>query len=262
MDGFLLRRDPTTASPPSDEAAWQREIADAKQGLRVKIGTKAAAYYLGVHPKTLLDWVREGRGPDTVKNPVRPGTTGVNQRLGFTLVALDAFVHSRTGDVITRGKRSDAEALRRESERVQAAVELKAAEDQLARARARAKRLGVVCFQTLADATEVQPWACIEGRIAGHAWTVDDATFDAAGDDIIEATLEEVLAMPWRGEGERRPYDDALVMVLETVRAAAETERARQRAADLDEHLPMLRAAPTTCARCGKSAHPGTRCRI
>lgn len=139
MDGtFPLQRDPATASPPPDESGWQREIAEARQGLRSKVSTKAAAFYLGIHPKTLLDWVKGGTGPDTVKNPTRPGTTALNQRFGFTLAALDAFVASRTGDAITRGKRSDAEAIRRESDRVQAAIDLKAAEDLLAKARARA----------------------------------------------------------------------------------------------------------------------------
>jgi len=262
MEGFPLQRDPAAVSPPPDEAAWQREIAEARQGLRAKVGTKAAAYYLGIHDKTLLDWVREGRGPEAVKNPSRTGTSGGNQRYGFTLAALDAFVQARTGDVITRGKRTDAETARRESERVQAAIELKAAEDRLAKARARAHRLGMVCFQSLADAVEVQPWARVDGRIVGHAWAVDDATFDAAGDDLVEATLEEVLQWPWTSEAARRPYDDALLAVLTRARMAVEDGRDRQHALDFDESLPAPVSDSATCSRCGRSAHPGMHCRM
>jgi len=263
MNGtFPLQRDPVAASPPSDEAGLQREIAEARQGVRSKISTKAAAYYLAIHPKTLLDWVKGGTGPDTVKNPSRPGTTALNQRLGFTLAALDAFIASRTGDAITRGSRSDAEAVRRESDRIQAAIDLKAAEDQLAKARARAQRLGVVCFQTLADATEVQPWARIEGRIAGHAWAVDDATFDAAGDDIVEATLEEVLSLPWNHEAGRRPYADAMLAVLASARTVVDDGRVRQIAADLGGELPSPLPDAPVCRRCGEPTHPGAPCRL
>lgn len=238
MDGsFTLQRDPDAASPPPDKAAWQQEITDAKAGNPPSVSTHAAAFYLGVHYKTFLAWVRSGCGPDPIKNPVRPGTTARNQRMRFTLEALDAFQQSRTGSVITRGMRTDTERVQRETERIQAAIDLKAAQDQLAKARERAKRHGIVCFLVLADTVEVQPWARIDDRLVGHAWVVDDAAFDAAGDDLVEATLEEALAMPWASEAARAPYATAFDNILGQIETALAAGRTRQRAQDLENNM-------------------------
>ena len=239
MDGsFPLRREPGVASPPPDVAEWQREIAEARDGLRAKVGTKAAAYYLGVHPKTLLGWVRGGSGPDPIKNPVRPGTTAMNQHFGFTLAALDAFQQARTGAVLTRGSRTDADALRREAERIQAAIDLKVAQDQLAKARERAKRLGVVCFATLSDAMEVHPWVQVDERLVGHLWLVGDEVFEQTDPDgAFEGTLEQALAQPWASEANRQPFHDAMLQVLATTHTELEDARTRQRGKDLEARL-------------------------
>jgi hypothetical protein len=219
MDGsFPLLRDPAQASPAPAVDKFKQEIAEARQGVRAKISTKAAAYYLDVHYTTLRDWVREGTGPEPVKNPAKPGTTALNQHLSFTLASLDAFIQARSGAVITRGKRTDADALRRETDRVLAAIDLKAAEDALAKARERAKRLGVVCFDTLADVAETQPWARIDGMLVGQLWTLDDATYARVDpDDVFEGSLEEALAQAWDSHAHRAPFDAAMSRVLSTV---------------------------------------------
>ncbi len=234
MDGsFPLQRDPELASPAPDVAGWKQEIADARQGLRAKVSTKAAAYYLDVHYTTLREWVREGRGPEPIKNPGRPGTTALNQHLSFTLASLDAFVQSRSGEVITRGKRTDAETVRREAERIQATIELKAAEDALAKARERAKRVGALGFSTLSDAAETHPWARVDGKIVGHLWTVDDAAFAALDlDAVFEGTLEQALMEPWSDNQFRWPFDNALTGVLDQVAGRMDAARNRQRELD------------------------------
>lgn len=238
MDGsFPLRRDPAIASPPPDAEGWQREILEARNGVRARVSTKAAAHYIGVHYTTLREWVKEGRGPTPLKNPVRLGTTALNQHLGFTLEALDLFLESRSGDVITRGKRTDTEAVHRETERVEAAIDFKAASDRLAKARERAKRLGVVQFASVNDLTEVQPWARIGDRLSGHAWVVEDDQFEASGDDVFEATLEEALSLPWTSESARAPYSEAFFSVLQRAETALEASRTRQRAQDLNEKM-------------------------
>lgn len=238
MDGpFPLQRDPLTASPPPDVRAWQREIDNARAGHPPTVSAKAAAYFVGVHYKTFLAWVRDGVGPVPIRNPIKPGTTALNQRMRFSLSALEDFQHSRSGDVLTRGARTDAMAAHREVDKLQAALALKAAEDQLARAREKARRAGILNFLSLDDLTTAHPWARIGDRIVGHAWTVEDAVFEAAGDDIIEATLEEVLVMPWASEAARAPYIEVFHGVLRQVQSALEAARTRQRALDLDEKL-------------------------
>ncbi|WP_369969287.1 helix-turn-helix transcriptional regulator [Stenotrophomonas rhizophila] len=135
MDGsFPLQRDPDLASPVTDANKWRQEIAEAKQGLRAKISTKAAAHYVGVHHTTLREWVREGQGPQPMQNPAKAGTMARNQHLGFSLDALDAFLASRSGEPITRGKRTDAGDVVRKAERIEALIALKEAEDRLAKA--------------------------------------------------------------------------------------------------------------------------------
>src|SRR5690606_3297039 len=101
MDGsFPLQRDPAAPSPPPNVAGWQQEIDNARAGHPPTVSTKAAAYYCGVHYKTFLAWVREGWGPEPIKNPVRPGTTAQNQKMRFTLEALDAFQQIRSGGAL------------------------------------------------------------------------------------------------------------------------------------------------------------------
>lgn len=238
MDGsFPLQRDPDLASPAPDAQKWRQEIADAKAGVRAKVSTKAAALYIGVHYTTLRDWVREGRGPQPIQNPGKPGTTAQNQHLGFTLEALDSFLATRSGEPITRGKRTDTGDVLKEAERIEALIALKEAEDRLAKTRARARRLGIVCFQSLTDALEIQPWSTVDGRIAGHAWAVDDATFNAADEDQWEGSLEEALAQPWINSESRQPFQDAFVAILSATQHAIEAARSRQRASDLEERL-------------------------
>lgn len=242
MDGsFSLQRDPLTASPPPDEAGWQREIDNARAGHPPTVSTKAAAYYVGVHYKTFLVWVRDGIGPQPIRNPVKPGTTALNQRMRFSLGALEEFQQSRSGDVLTRGARTDAMAAHREVDRLQAAIERKVADDLVARARDKAKRVGVLNFASLDDLIDAHPWARIGERLVGHAWAVDDATFQAAGDDLVEATLEEALAMPWVSEAARAPFVDAFLGVLRRIETALEAARTRQRSLDLDDRLSGAR---------------------
>lgn len=238
MDGsFPLQRDPDLASPAPDAQKWRQEIADAKAGLRAKVSTKAAALYIGVHYTTLRDWVREGRGPQPIQNPGKPGTTAQNQHLGFTLESLEAFLATRSGEPITRGKRTGTGEVLKEAERIEALIALKEAEDRLAKTKARARRLGIVCFQSLSDTLEIQPWATVNGRLIGHAWAVDDATFNAADDEQWEGSLEDALAQPWTSADNRQPYQDAFLGVLAATQHAIEAARSRQRASDLEERL-------------------------
>jgi hypothetical protein len=238
MDGtFPLLRDPDTLPRP-DVAQWAQEIDEHRAGTRARVSTKAAAHYLGVHYKTLLEWVRSNRGPQPVKNQAAPGSPALNQRMGFTLEALDAFIASRSGDVLTRGRRTDVEDVRQETARIEAAIALKEAEDQLARARARAKRLGVVCFATLTDAMEIHPWAMGGDKVVGHLWTLDEQRYARIDpEDAFEGTLEEALSQPWESEADRAPFHEAMNDVLTSAFRDLEAARTRQRGLDLDARL-------------------------
>ncbi len=237
---FPLSRDPVSVSPPPDKGQWQQEIEEAKSGIRAKVSTKAAAFYLGVHYTTLRAWVRAGDGPEPVKNPSRPGTTAVNQHMGFTLQSLDRFLKSREGSVVTRGKRSEVESVLRDVDRIQAKIELKMAEDALSKAREKARRLGVLSFNGLEGVSDIHPWLIIEGRIAGHLWVLPEEQLQEIDvDDVIEVSLISALAHPWKSDAHRQPYAEVAQFELNSLIAAIEAGRAVQRSADEERFLDV-----------------------
>ncbi|HHA2457764.1 TPA: helix-turn-helix transcriptional regulator [Stenotrophomonas maltophilia] len=237
---FQLSRDPISVSPPPDKGQWQQEIEEAKSGVRAKVSTKAAAFYLGVHYTTLRAWVRAGEGPEPVKNPSRPGTTAVNQHMGFTLQSLDRFLKSREGSVVTRGKRSEVESVLRDVDRIQATIELKMAEDALAKAREKARRLGVLSFNGLEGITDIHPWLITEGRIAGHLWVLpEEQIVEIDLDDVIETSLISALALPWKSDAHRQPYAEVAQFELNSLIASIERGGVVQRAADEERFLDV-----------------------
>lgn len=237
---FPLSRDPISVSPPPEKAQWQQEIEEAKSGVRAKVSTKAAAFYLGVHYTTLRAWVRAGEGPEPVKNPSRPGTTAVNQHMGFTLQSLDRFLKSREGSSVTRGKRSEVESVLRDVDRIQATIELKMAEDALAKAREKARRLGVLSFNGLEGIADIHPWLIIEGRIAGHLWVLpEEQIVEIDLDDVIEASLISALVLPWESDAHRQPYFEVAQFELNSLIASIERGGAVQRAADEERFLDV-----------------------
>lgn len=237
---FPLSRDPVSVSPPPDKAQWQEEIEEAKSGVRAKVSTKAAAFYLGVHYTTLRAWVRAGEGPEPVKNPSRPGTTAVNQHMGFTLQSLDRFLKSREGSSITRGKRSEVESVLRDVDRIQATIELKIAEDALAKAREKARRLGVLSFNGLEGVSDIHPWLVIEGRIAGHLWSLpEEQVIQNDLEDTVEVSLIDALALPWVSDAHREPYAEVAHFELNSLIAAIEAGRRVQRAMDEERILDV-----------------------
>lgn len=242
---FPLSRDPVSVSPPPDKAQWQEEIEEAKSGVRAKVSTKAAAFYLGVHYTTLRAWVRAGEGPEPVKNPSRPGTTAVNQHMGFTLQSLDRFLKSREGSVVTRGKRSEVESVLRDVDRIQATIELKMAEDALAKAREKARRLGVLSFNGIEGIADIHPWLIVEGRIAGHLWVLpEEQIVEINLDDVIETSLISALALPWKSDAHRQPYAEVAQFELNSLIASIEREGAVQRAADEERFLDVNTPKP------------------
>lgn len=232
MDGLTLplKRDPGRA--PVGQDSWRQEIAEAKAGERSRISTKAAAHYLGIHEWTLRQLVRDGRGPEPIRNEAKPGSAARNQRMYFTLQALDDYNRVHEGELITRGKKHDAMQLQREEARLQALIELKAAEDALEKARARARRIGAVAFTALDDLHETHPWALDEqGRILGQLWTLDE---DVAVDDVLEASLIEALQEPWVSSDAREPYEAVALHLLARGRQLIEGGRSRQQTGELE----------------------------
>lgn len=232
---FPLLRDPELHSVPPGAGEFAREIEAARRGERATLSTRAAAHYLSLNPSTLRAMVREGIGPEPIKNPSKPGSTASNQHLRFTLAALDAFLARRSGALLTRESRTDADALRRETERLQALADYEQAKAQLAKARERAKRLGVVCFQTLPDVLEIQPWAQVDGRLVGHVWAMSP---DQEEDSWIFASLEDALQQPWSDLERQRPYAEAFEWVLRQAASQLETCQRAQEQRDLRERLP------------------------
>jgi len=114
------------------------------------------------------------------------------------------------------------------------------AEDALAKAREKARRLGVLSFNGLDGVSDIHPWLVIEGRIAGHLWALpEEQVVQNDLEDTVEASLIDALALPWKSDAHRQPYAEVAQFELNSLIAAIEAERAVQRAADEERFLDV-----------------------
>ena len=142
-DGFNIEPHVSVKKQPSlsDVESWQREIADARAGMRARIGSRAAAFYAGVHYKTLEAWRKAGMGPTPIKNEPKKGSPARNQHVSYTLEDLDAYLASLRGDSVTRGLKQATAKVQAAADRVDAIAAKKMADESLRRARERARRI-------------------------------------------------------------------------------------------------------------------------
>lgn len=126
---------------PRDVECWQQEISDAQCGVRARIGSRAAAFYVGVHYKTLEVWRKDGMGPTPIKSEPKKGSSAKNQHVFYALEDLDTYLGSLRGDSVTRGLKQAAAKVQAVADRLDAIAAKKLAEDRLRKARERARRI-------------------------------------------------------------------------------------------------------------------------
>lgn len=199
--------------------AISAELARARAGETAVVSAKAAARFLGLHVETLGEWRRAEppKGPPFMKGA--DGVGRANEGVSYLYQDLIDWIGARTGKSFKERKLLDQlEQLRQRERELELELQIQARRDEVAKL---AKKLGrKLSFASLADCALPQDWTTDGECITGHVLTVDDATLAAAlsADQIITASLEEALALPWADDNTREPFDKAFDAVVETVR--------------------------------------------
>lgn len=202
------------------EARCQKELDDARAGLRKDVSTVAAAHYLGIHPSTLSDLRMRGIGP---KGSVTNTAGASNARVRYTLDELDAWNASRTGSGYKEVKqRSELAKAKATAEQLALELELGEARAEIARLRKKLANRGLA-FATLPDLFDRHDWITDEeGMVLGHVLTVPDSVLDSHWEGVTTLSLFDALRVPWTDDEARAEFVAAYLEVLASDRAEVE----------------------------------------
>lgn len=194
------------------EQAIQREISLAQEGQIAAVSSKAAAFYLGKHKDTLADW----RQPPPKGPPFDKGADGIgvrNEHVSYPWPELVKWKSERAGKTAKERKLQDElDKILQQAHELDLELQIQQARDQLAKAQ---KKLGrKLGFASLNDAIELDEWATDGEIVLGHVLTISDTALDQAlaHDQVIDASLAEVLTLPWDQDA-RVPFLDAWISI-------------------------------------------------
>ncbi|RXK64271.1 nucleotide-binding protein [Stenotrophomonas sp. MA5] len=223
------------------DAALDRELERAKAGLTPSVSSKAAARFLGVHVDTLGQWRRRTPplGPAFQKGAGDNGG-GANQHVRYRFVDLEEWQSARTGRTVKERRLVDElDRVKQRARELEMELELQSLRDRVARMTKKAGR--VLALQTAEECLHTaHHWVVAGGHILGHVLTVSKDALDGAleAGDVLEATLEEVLGMPWVNSDERDVFAQQMDQTLGDLVGRLAQERAAQRSRDLEARLP------------------------
>jgi hypothetical protein len=223
------------------DAALDRELERARAGLTPSVSSKAAARFLGVHVDTLGQWRRRTPplGPAFQKG-AGDNEGGANQHVRYRFVDLEEWQSARTGKTVKERRLVDElERLKQRARELEMELELQSLREQVARMTKKAGR--VLALETARECLETtHHWAAAAGSVLGHVLTVPMEALGAAleAGDIVDATLREVLGMPWVNSDERNVFAQQMDKALSELAACLAQERSAQRARDLGARLP------------------------
>lgn len=223
------------------DAALDRELERAKAGLTPSVSSKAAARFLGVHVDTLGQWRRRTPplGPAFQKG-AGDNEGGANQHVRYLISDLEEWQSARTGRTVKERRLLDElERVRQRARELEMELELHSLRDQVARMTRKAGQ--VLALDTVRECWRVpHEWVAVAGKIAGHVLTVNEDLLDQAleMDMVFDATLEQVLSMPWTSHDDRDPFSVAIGRVVIDFTKQLDKQSSLQRMIDLDERLP------------------------
>jgi len=223
------------------DAALDRELERAKAGLTPSVSSKAAARFLGVHVDTLGQWRRRTPplGPAFQKG-AGDNEGGANQHVRYRFSDLEAWQSTRTGRTVKERRLVDElERVKQRARELEMELELQSLRDQVARMTRKAGR--VLALETVADCLHVtHEWVIIKGRICGHVLEVPSSALEQALEfgELIEASLSEVLALPWTSSSAREVFAAHFESRLVELQRRLLGEHALQRERDIDAWLP------------------------
>lgn len=223
------------------DAALDRELERAKAGLTPSVGSKAAARFLGVHVDTLGQWRRRTPplGPAFQKG-AGYSEGGANQHVRYRFVDLEEWQSARTGRTVKERRLLDElERVRQRARELEMELELHSLRNQVARMTKKAGR--VLALEAAGECLHTpHQWVVAGGYILGHVLTVSKDALDGAleAGDVLDATLNEVLGMPWVNADEREVFARQMDQALGQLAGRLAQERSAQRSRDLDARLP------------------------
>lgn len=206
------------------------------------VSTKAAARFSGVHVDTLGQWRRRTPplGP-TFQKGVGDNERGANQHVRYRFVDLEEWQSARTGKTARERRLVDElEGLKQRVRELEMELELQSLRDQVARMTKKAGR--VLALETVRECMQVRhEWVTTGGQVYGHVLGAPTLILEQAleSGDLIEASLGEVMALPWVSSSLREEFAAQFESILAESECCLQNERALQRARDLDVGLPQ-----------------------
>ncbi|MBV6852693.1 nucleotide-binding protein [Xanthomonas campestris pv. mirabilis] len=231
------------------DAALDRELDRARVGLTPSVSSKAAARFLGVHFDTLGQWRRRTPplGPPFQKG-AGDNQGAANQHVRYRFVDLEEWQSARTGKTVKERRLMDElERVRQRARELEMELELQSLREQVARMTKKAGR--VLALETAKECLQtMHHWVVAEGRVLGHVLTVPTEALGAAleAGDVLDATLNEVLGMPWVNSDKRDVFAQQMDQALGELAGRLAQERSAQRSRDLDAKLPPARESTRT----------------
>lgn len=222
------------------DAALDRELERAKAGLTPAVSSKAAARFLGVHVDTLGQWRRRSPplGPVFQKGGDNEG--GANQHVRYRITDLEEWQSARTGRTVKERRLVDElERAKQRARELEMELELQSLREQVARMTRKTGR--VLALDTVGDCIEVRhEWIFKNGLIGGHVLAADKgALVDALqSGDVLRASLNDVLVLPWSDNDARSPFAAQIESVISDRIRQLSQEASAQRMRDLDGRLP------------------------
>lgn len=223
-----LRRTPQEVED-ARAAEADKQIADARGGLRASVGREAAARYLGKSVSTLNRLNRNGLGPKSTARS-SSGSDAQNAGVSYTLADLDAWQAANAGSSYKAAKLA-RQVLQndRDIELLLLRARVKEQDELIASLikKINGKTMALTC---LVDLTLPMDWCVADGMMVGSALTVDsDVLAHAiANDGLIELSIEEALRERWVDGAEFGLWADVAGQVLDQERKTL-TERLEAR---------------------------------
>lgn len=214
---------------------WERldrEIVDAKAGVKSKVSRAAAARYLDLSLTTLGELMKAGKGPPYLKNEA--AGQAANQHVHFPWQELVVWDQART----SYSSPEQREQLEEESKRVALRRQLAELEAQAAALRRALRESGdrrIMAFEGVAALTEPHPWIFDGDRLLGHALIVSETDLEAG--ELFTLSLAEALLEDWVDLERHEHFTAAYVGALNGAIAQAQSQHKRLRLmAEVSKH--------------------------
>ncbi len=154
--------------------------------------------------------------------------------------SLEEWQSARTGRTVKERRLVDElERVKQRARELEMELELQSLREQVARMTRKTGR--VLALDTVRECIDVRhEWIFKNGLVVGHVLVADEgALVDALqSGDVLHASLDDVLVLPWSDNGARSPFAAQMESVFSDFVKQLSSEASAQRMRDLDARLP------------------------